>query len=248
MTMTWGFFSVTHIVSLILAGSINVGLYYLLKKRSKKVQIVVLGILSFSGIGAIVFNLLMWNSPLEYLPFHLCSITAILLPIAVFTRSKVVGNLLLLWSIGALFALVVNSAQAIYEIFSWTFVFYYFPHLLELGIPILLIKLGLIKKDYRCIVTTVIFTVVIYTAVHFINVGLNAYCVENQILDSAGNLIQVNYMYSIKPANPLLQFFYNLVPHSYWYMLLAMPIVAVYLGGVYLFDFIAAWKAHRTMK
>jgi hypothetical protein len=33
---------------------------------------------------------------------------------------------LLLWSIGAFFALVVNFAQADFKIFSLTFVFYFF--------------------------------------------------------------------------------------------------------------------------
>ena len=29
---------------------------------------------------------------------------------------------------------------------SWTFFFYYFPHVIELGIPLLLFKLGLVEK------------------------------------------------------------------------------------------------------
>jgi riboflavin transporter FmnP len=59
------------------------------------------------------------------------------LPIAVFTRNKALHNLLLLWSLGAVMALVVNTAQANFEIFSKTFGFYFFPHLLEFGIPIM---------------------------------------------------------------------------------------------------------------
>ena len=106
--MTWGFFSIGHIVSLILAIGIIVGLYFALKKASDRVKITVLGILSFAGIGAIIYNLIVWNSPLEYLPLHLCSLNAMVLPFAVFTRNKTLNNLLLLWSIGALFALVIS--------------------------------------------------------------------------------------------------------------------------------------------
>ena len=147
--MIWGFFSITHIISLVLAAGIIVGLYWILKNKNIKTQTCVLGILSFSGIVAIIYNLVVWNSPFEYLPFHLCSLNAMVLPIAVFTRNKHLNNLLLLWSLGAILALVVNSAQANYEIFSWTFVIYYFPHVLEFGIPILMFKLNLAKKDVR---------------------------------------------------------------------------------------------------
>lgn len=94
--MTWGNFTVTHIVSLVIAIGIVVGLYFLLRKRSDKVKTAVLFVLSFSGIAAIIFNLIKWGSPLEYLPLHLCSIAAIVLPIAVITRSKVLNNLLCL--------------------------------------------------------------------------------------------------------------------------------------------------------
>ncbi len=232
--MKWGSFGPVHIATLILGAAIIIGLYFALRRASRKVQTAVLGVLSFSGIAAILFNLLAWNSPIEYLPLHLCSINAILLPIAVFTRSKTVGNMLLVWCLGALAALVVNMAQAEYELLSWTFVFYYFPHVLEFGIPVLLFKLGLVEKDPKCILSTLGLTMAIYTAVHFINLGINAWCAANQILDYAGNLIQVNYMYSILPENPLLVLFKQVIPYDYWYMYMIVPILAVYLLLVYL--------------
>ena len=173
--MTWGFFSIGHIVSLILAIGIIASLYFALKKASDRVKITVLGILSFAGIGAIIYNLIVWNSPLEYLPLHLCSLNAMVLPFAVFTRNKTLNNLLLLWSIGALFALVINVSVSSVEIFSWTFVFYYFPHVLELGIPILMFLLGLSKKDVKCIISTVGITIGAYTVIHFINLWINSY-------------------------------------------------------------------------
>ena len=131
--MLWGTFGIVHVSSLLLAAGIIVGLYFILRKCSDKVQTIIMGVLSFAGIAAILFNLLAWNSPLEYLPFHLCSLTAMVLPAAVFSRSKILNNLLLLWGLGALLALVVNTAQANFNVFSWTFAFYYFPHLLEFG-------------------------------------------------------------------------------------------------------------------
>ena len=232
--MKWGFFSVIHIISLLLVVIINVGLYYILKNMSNKNRLILLGILSFSGIVAIIYNLLMWGSPLEYLPLHLCSLNAIILPIAVFSKNKVIGNVLLVWCLGAVFALIMNNSQIDTEIFSWTFFFYYFPHVFELGIPIILFKLKWIKKDISCIFSTLGITIIIYTIIHFINISLNNYFIRNQIVDYNGNLIQVNYMFSIIPSNPLLELFYKIIPYQYWYMYLVFPIVIVYLLIIYL--------------
>ncbi|MBE6595460.1 MAG: hypothetical protein E7644_06645 [Ruminococcaceae bacterium] len=243
--MLWGTFGLTHILSLLLAAGIIIGLYFILKGKSPRTQTLVLGVLSFAGIAAIIFNLVAWDSPLEYLPFRLCSLNALVLPYAVFSRSKAANNLLLLWALGAVFALVVNTAQAEYEILSATFAFYYFPHVLELGIPILMFTLGLVKKDPRCIVSTLLITLASYTLIHFINLGVNAYAAANQCLDWAGNVITVNYMYSLQPENPLLDLFWSIIPHPYFYMLLALPVAAVYLLPVYLKDILAAIKARH---
>ena len=232
--MKWGSFGVVHIASLVLAAAIIAALYFALRKASRKTQTIVLGVLSFSGIAAIIFNLVTWGSPIEYLPLHLCSINAMLLPIVVFTRNKTLGNLLLVWCLGALAALVVNMAQAEYELMSWTFVFYYFPHVLEFGIPILLFSLGIIEKHPKYIISTIAITMVIYTGVHLCNLGINNWLEANNVQDYAGNLIQVNYMYSIVPENPLLALFKQVIPYDYWYMYMIVPILVVYLGIVYL--------------
>lgn len=225
--MVWGTFTLTHIVTLIAAVVMVVGLYFALKGRSQKVQLIVLGILSFSGIGAIIYNLVMWGAPLEYLPLHLCSLNALLLPVAVFTRNKTLGNLLLLWSLGALVAILMNYDMAEATLLSGPFCFYYFPHVLEFGIPILLFRLGLVKKDVKCIGSTLLITMVSYTLIHLVNVWLNGWYEAN------GAETVANYMFSVVPSNPLLALFYQIIPYEYWYMYLIVPIVAVYLLAVY---------------
>lgn len=244
--MKWGSFGVVHIATLIFGVLMILGLYFVLRKASRKIQTIVLGVLSFSGIGAIIFNLAAWGSPIEYLPLHLCSINAILLPIVVFTRNKTLGNLLLVWCLGALAALVVNTAQANYELYSWTFIFYYFPHVLEFGIPILLFSLGIIEKHPKYILSTLAITMLIYTGVHFCNLGLNSYLVDKNMLDYAGNLIQVNYMYSLVPANPLLALFKQVIPYDYWYMYMIVPILAIYLSIVYLPQILRSKKKQQA--
>ena len=231
--MLWGTFGIVHIATLLLSASMITALYFILRKSSERVQTLVLGILSFTGIAAIIFNLVTWNSPLEYLPLHLCSLSAMVLPFAVFTRSRVLNNLLLLWGLGAILAIVVNTAQANYQVFSLTFAFYYFPHTFEFGVVLLMFLLGRVKLDPRCIGSTLAITFLAYTAAHFINLAVNDYCATNEVLDWAGNVVKVNYMYSLVPENPIFALFYSICPYEFWYVLLSMPIIIVYLAAIY---------------
>lgn len=245
--MKWGFFGAVHIISLMAAAAMIVCLYFILRKASRRVQTMVLGVLSFSGIAAIIYNLVMWDAPLEYLPLQLCSINALLLPVVVFTRNQTMGNLLLVWSLGALAALVLNFEMVNVEIFSDVFFFYYFPHVMEFGIPILLFKLGLVKKNEKCIGSTMAITMGIYTVVHLINKLINGYCAANQIM-SGDSVLQVNYMFSIDPTNPLTALFYKLIPCEYWYMYMVLPIVLVYLLAVYSPQLAARYRKQHTKK
>lgn len=231
--MKWGTFGAVHITTLLLAFAAMAGLYLLLKNRSQKNQTLILGILSFSGIAAIVFNLVTWGSPWEYLPLHLCSLNALVLPFAVFSRSKVLGNLLNLWNFGALLAVVLNHAQAEFALNSWVFVFYFIPHVLEFAIPLLLFKLKLVKKDYRFIPSTLGITLGMFTLVHLLNKLLNAFFIAEGILNSGGEQLQVNYMYTITPENPVLVMLHNWLPVEYWYLYLTIPLIVVYLLIIY---------------
>lgn len=249
MTLTWGSFGAVHLITLVLAAGIIFGLYFLLRALPEKGRYWTLFALSLAGISAIVFNLVAWGSPLEYLPFHMCSITALLLPVVVLTRSRVVGNLLLVWCLGALLALVMNQAQAEYEIPSATFFFYYIPHVLEFAVTVYLFKFGYVKKDYRCIPTTVGLTMGIYTLVHLINLALNAYLASAGKTDSAGEVLTVNYMFSMDPNGvPLLTLFRQLIPHNYWYMYGAVVVLVAYLVVLYLPGILRAVKERERRK
>ncbi len=232
-----------------MAVGIIFALYFLIKNRSEKTQSIVLGILSFSGISAIIYNLVAWSSPLEYLPFHLCSINAILLPIAIFTKNKTIGNMLVLWCLGALAAVMLNFyASEASDLYGATFWFFYLPHVLEFGIPIIAFKLGLIKLDYKTIPRTLILTAAIYTAVHFINLGIIEHVAKNNLVDYNGDLLHINYMYSIKSEGfPLLSTFWQIIPHRYWYMFLVFPIIFIYLAIVYLPQIIREKKSKNDL-
>ncbi len=231
MELKWGSFSSTHIITLCLSAVIIIGIYFILKNKSDKTRRIVLFILSLAGPAAVLYNILMWglkSTVLEYLPLHLCSINAMLLPFLAGSKNNFLGNLLPFYSVGALAALIFNTFQADFLIFDHVFAMYYFPHTLEFGIPIIMIALGMVEIRPKYILPCLGVTFVIYTAVHFANLGLNEYLRTAQILDSAGNVIEVNYMYSLAPmGNPALEFFWSIVPHEYFYMLVALLIIGV---------------------
>lgn len=244
--MPWGFFTVGHILSLVGTVVAVFVLYFALKGKSAKTQTLVLFPLSLWGIASIIFNLLYWGAPLENLPLHLCSVNAFVLPIVVLTKNKTLGNMLLVWCLGAVAALVLNNEMSVWPFFSWPIFFYYWPHVVEFAIPIVLISLGLVKKEPKCIFTTVAITMGIYTLVHFANLAINQYCTANNILDAEGNVVFANYMYSLAPNNPLVELFMKWVPGGYWHMYLIVPILVVYLLIVYAPELIRSRKKEKT--
>ncbi len=231
--MIWGTFTPVHIATLAAGAGLLVFLYFILRNKTPRTQTAVLGVLSFFGYVAIVYGLVAKGAPLANLPLHLCSVNAILLPVVVFTRNKTLGNLLLVWCLGALAALVLNYEHTETPLFTWRVFFYYFPHLVEFGIPILLVLLGHVKKDPKCILSTMLISLGTYTAVHFLNLAVNAYTEARHIVYWGDSVYQANYMFSIYPNNPLVELFYSWIPHSYWYMFLILPIVFVYLVIIY---------------
>ena len=198
-----------------------------------------LGILSFAGWTTIVYNLVSWGRPLEYLPIHLCSLNALTLPFAVWKKNKVACNLLLLWSLGAAFAMV--ALPFVYQqmtLFSWPFNFFYFPHVLEVGIPILMFALGLVKLDPKCMKSTLGITFIAYTVIYFINVAIN----NAGFVDFNGEPIKVSYMFSvyIENTNPAIDLFHSIIPYDYWYFFLSVPVILLYLMCWYLPGIIAS--------
>lgn len=230
LELKWGSFTPVHLISLVFSVLIPVGIHFLLRKRSERTQLTVLFILSLLGPFALAYDIIVWgipSTPLQYLPLHMCSYNALLTPVLVLTRNKFLGNLLPLFSVGAAIALVFNSIQAEYSIFSFVFLLYYLSHTFGASIPFLMFSLGHIKTHPKYILPSTAATLGIYTLSHFANLIINDYLADVNFVDYAGDLIQVNYMFSIHPqGNPMLLFFWGLIPYQYFYMLAAIPIAA----------------------
>ena len=230
--MVWGHFGAAHWISLLAAAMIFAGLYFALRKASAPVQKTILGILSFSGIVALLHNWIRWGD----LPLQLCSLTAIFLPILVFTNNDVIGNLLLVWSVGAGLALLYNTNAADAPLFGTEFNLYYFPHVMEFSIPWLMLLLGKVKKRLSCVLPTLGITIGAYTLVHFANLMLEA---------AGGSTVYANYMYSMGPTTSLAQALWDILPCRYWYMYLALPLVLLLQLAIYAPQWKAAYNAAK---
>lgn len=243
----WGTFTPFHIFTILVTLSAPFILYFALRKKSAMTQKITLFILSLSGTGAIIYNLLMWGSPLEYLPFHLCSINALLLPISIITSSRLLANTLPLFSIGAFAAIAFNYAQGNYVILSWVFVAYFFPHMFEFAIPFVQLKLGLVKSGAKYILPSVGMTFSFYTVAHVVNRAVNKILDVQEKVDSLGKPVDVNYMYSLDPEGlPILSQLWDIFPCEYFYMLLLLPVVLLIytmLNCRELFQLIAARRS-----
>jgi uncharacterized membrane protein YwaF len=241
--LKWGSFTPTHFISLAVSALIAFGLHFLLRNKSEKVQTWVMFVLSLYGVFALGYEIVVWGfggyNPiqwLQYLPLHMCAYNSILTPVLILTKNKILGNMLPLFATGAAIALLFNSIQADYSIMSFTFFSYFLTHTLGVALPYLMLSLGHVKPHPRYILPTAATTVGLYTLSHFANLIINAYLASVNALDWQDLLIQVNYMFSITPDNPVLALFYAIIPHPYWYMYLSFAVIALYLAGVYFKD------------
>ena len=238
--MMTGFLGKEHAISLAVAVLILVALWAVLRGRSRTVSRTVLGILSLSGIAAIVWYPVAFGELLPFLPLELCSYTAICLPFAVFTGNRRLNNLLLLWSVGAFAALLLNPLEIAWAPGSTAFWMFFLPHVFEAGIPVLSVLLGLTEKDPNQIPFMLAATAVVYTFSHFCNIAINRWYA------AAGSVRAVNYMFAEWPENPVLDFFWRILPESYWYGWLFLPPIALFLMFLYLPEILRRGKSGKN--
>lgn len=226
--MTWGTFSNTHLLTLGLALLINVLIYLILKRNTRSKQILALFIFSLFGAGVIVYGMISSSADIiKNLPLSFSALSILLLPIAVLVRERKLCNLLLIWSAGSLIALVFNNNMAHCELLTAEFMVYFTMHLFGAGIPIILFELRLVKRDTKTVKFSLIMTFLTYTAVHIANLFINS---TNGWAVSEG----VNYMSSLHPNTEFFEFIFAILPSAYWYMLLALPLLLLYILYWYL--------------
>lgn len=222
----WGTF---HIITLICPIVLILLLYFILKNKELKVKKIFLFTFSLIGVVCMLIDMfyrieLIWYN----LPFHLCTLTGIIIPIVILTQNKYLGNLILLWSLGALGALIFNLSETDLYTYNLDLWLYFLPHLIEVSLPITLILLKMIKFDFKTIPSTLLITFIAYTFAHILNYTYNTYS-TNEIG------ILSNFMFSYTHENnPFLLILYSLCPYRYFYMLLLFPFILLFLILLYL--------------
>lgn len=233
--MTWGTFTPQHILSLAVIVSFTVSLHIILKKLNSKAKTRVLFAVSLIGIAAVIYDLVRWGQPLLYLPLHLCSLNAVIIPFTVLTKNKFMAHLNLMWSLGAMLVLVVNTGQAYYIMFSEAFWVFVLCHTVDVSVPALLFTTGLVEFDIKKSPHTIGVTMAAYTGVHFINIAINSYL---ESLPSAYSFsrtaARVNYMYSLgDEGNAVFALFKQIIPFDYWHMYLIAPVLAIFFLSIH---------------
>lgn len=222
--MVWGFMTPQHIVTIIIMLLFTVIMYLILKKIDSKKADTILFILSFLGYAGIIGNLIIGvieDSILYKLPLHLCSWNALLLPFAVKTKNSKLCTTLSVWSIGALIAIILNDEAINYNILGIKFAIYYFPHVIEFAIPLLMLFLNKFKVNKKDIIYAFGITIGVYTIAY----------IFSELITQNG--VPVNYLFTMGPTNFVTEFFYNLLPFKYFYMYTTFPIILLLYTGVY---------------
>ncbi len=232
--MIWGTFTIQHILSLAVIITFAVSLHFILKRLSDKAKTLVLFAVSLVGVAAVLYDLVRWGQPLLYLPLHLCSLNALLIPFAVLTKNKVLSHLTLVWSLGAMLVLIVNTGQAYYQMFSEAFWVFVCCHTADVTVPALLFTTGLVEFNIKKAPPVIGATMAAYTGVHFINLGINKYlAAEAASMGTRAAVPHVNYMYSLgDEGNAVFALFQKIIPFDYWHMYLIAPIIAAFLFSV----------------
>ena len=226
----WGMFGTMHAILAIAALLFNVLIYFILRKQSKRKQIITLFLLSLLGLISLVYNFVSAEKIHEALPLNWWSISALLLPIAILTRGKRTTNILLLWSLSSIIRIAFKNVSSA-EWFNLTNSLEFITDVIVAGFPILIFELDLAKRNQK----TVKFTMFISTAVYF------ATCITNIILNT-------NYMSSAYPTNDFLRFIYSIFYVPHWYMLLIIPFLLLYLFWWYIPEILDERRKNRGLK
>lgn len=223
---SWGTF---HIITLFCPIVLVLLLYFSLKNKSLKFQKIIIFSLSLIGVICMFIDMFYRIELLWYnLPFHLCTLNGFVIPFVALTQNKRLGNSILLWSFGALGALIFNLSETDLYTYNLDLWLYFLPHLIEVSLPITMILLKIVKFDYKTIPTTLLITFIAYTTAHILNYIYNTYYIgEIGILS--------NFMFSYTHENnPFLLIFYSICQYPYFYMLLLLPVIIIFLLILYL--------------
>ena len=173
------------------------------------------------------------------LPLHLCNINMILIPIAVWKKSKPMMSFsFFLGPLGALMALVMPGAGFDgYSLLLPRMLGYFGTHFMIVIEGLALVTFGLYRPAFRDLPKTLLTIALIETGIF----------VFNLLLRWTGLYPNANYFYTVETeGNFLLDLFYGWIPFPYLYLLPCYVILSIYMLLVTApFDLIARYRAKK---
>ena len=156
------------------------------------------------------------------LPLHLCNINMFLIPIALLIKKRgLLSFCFFVAPLGALMAMLSpEPAFTGFSLFVPRIAGFYVTHAIVLMAGILLVSMGFYRPSFKDLPLTLLTVVLLVTAIH----GLNA-------LFRATVCPNANYFFTMETSGvSILDMFWNIIPHPYWYLYLALLILLPYLA------------------
>ena len=156
------------------------------------------------------------------LPFHLCNINMILLPVAVMGNIQSLKSFcFFIGPLGAAVALLMPGSE-----FDNAYLFlpriigFYGTHFMIIIEALMLVTFGFYRPAYQDIPKAIAILVALCLAMH----GLNLFLRRFGIYDRS------NYFYTMETEeNSFLAFFYSRIPHPFFYLLPLFLVAALYM-------------------
>jgi uncharacterized membrane protein YwaF len=174
---------------------------------------------------------------LTLLPLQLCNIAVFLIPTALITKKAILMDFVFyICGLGALAAILVvgSDYQDTYSMMTFSFYIFHFSVFL---IPILNSVWGFhpLKPSLKGAFNLTLMVLAISGSVHLLNLFLNNVYA-----------IPANYFFTMRvlaaQMNPAFALFAKWIPYDYFYLLVAFPILYLYMFAVYLIMLIPVKK------
>ncbi len=223
MQLQWYYFGSIIVVSLIL-------FYFKTKSQSARFRF----LLFLTVINALAY-IVNWyyfyirgDNILTLLPLQLCNIAVFLIPIALITKKAVLMDFIFfICGLGGLAAILVvgSDYQDTYSMMTFSFYIFHFSVFL---IPLLnsIWKFHSLKPTLKSALKLTLLVLAISVSVHLLNLFFNTVY-----------HIPANYFFTMRllaaQTNPAFALFAKWIPYDYFYLLVALPILYLYMFVVY---------------
>jgi hypothetical protein len=253
INVSW--FSLTHIVILLVYAALAVGLVFLFKNKSLKTKNIVIWVLFGIALTNKVWNLIYWYTPLsaaynhnalyldpnsEYFnvarwingafPWTLCGINIYLIPLYLLSKKPYLKQFAYTTlMIGAFMAFIIPVGFEYPN--PWIFFDFFFNHFVFFVIPLLLVSWKMFKPSFKYFGKTLLTLLIILTGAFLISMIFN-WTINSQYNPDFINTPEIGWLFSsiwtVHPGGTLpFNLLFKILPVPLLYMILLLPIAFI---------------------